>query len=134
MQVATPVLPPAPVKSATTFLLSVRLPNGVCLEVGQTSAEELETIVQVLGRLACSGSTLTSPKSSSTSFGNRTWSASAIDETGVDGVDGDTGAGMTGTNAGKVLALPGLLTVGAGMSTETPSITIGSGSRGSCRI
>lgn len=52
----------------------------------------------------------------------------------VDGVDGDTGAEMTGTNAGKVLALPGLLTVGAAMSIETSSITTGSGSPESCRI
>lgn len=57
VQVATPVLPPAPIKSATTFQLSVRLPNGVRLEVGQTPAEELETIIQMLGRLPCSGST-----------------------------------------------------------------------------
>jgi transposase len=57
VQVETPVLPPAAVKSVTTFQLSVRLPNGVRLEVGQTSVEELETIVQMLGRLPCSGST-----------------------------------------------------------------------------
>jgi len=57
VQVATSVLPPAPVKSAATFPLSIRLPNGVRLEVGQTPAEELETIIQMLGRLPCSGST-----------------------------------------------------------------------------
>jgi len=57
VQVSTPVLPPVPVKSSMTFLLSVRLPNGVRLEIGQTSVEELETIVQMLGRLPCSGST-----------------------------------------------------------------------------
>ena len=57
MQVATSALPPAPVKSAATFPLSIRLPNGVRLEVGQTPAEELETIIQMLGRLPCSGST-----------------------------------------------------------------------------
>jgi len=57
VQVETPVLPPPPIKSATTFQLSVRLPNGVRMEVGQTPAEELETIIQMLGRLPCSGST-----------------------------------------------------------------------------
>jgi transposase len=57
VQVATAVLPPAPVNSATTFLLSARLPNGVRLEVGPTSVEELEAIIQLLGRLPCSGST-----------------------------------------------------------------------------
>lgn len=57
VQVETPALLPAPVKSVTTFQLSVLLPNGVHLEVGQTSAEELEALVQMLGRLPCSGST-----------------------------------------------------------------------------
>lgn len=55
--VEAPVLPAAPIKSTSTFQLSVRLPNGVRLEVGQTSAEELETIIHMLGRLSCSGST-----------------------------------------------------------------------------
>ncbi|WP_445344273.1 hypothetical protein [Caballeronia calidae] len=43
----------------------------------------------------------------------------------MDGIDGDTGAEVTGTNAGKVLALQGLLTVRAAMSIETPSIPQG---------
>ncbi|WP_321845010.1 IS66-like element accessory protein TnpA [Paraburkholderia bannensis] len=56
VQVETPVLPPATVKLTTTFQLSVRLSNGVRLGVGQTSVSELESIVQMLGRLPCSGS------------------------------------------------------------------------------
>lgn len=56
VQVETPVLPPAPVNSTTTFQLSVLPPNGVRLEVGQTSTEDLEAIVQMLGRLPGSGS------------------------------------------------------------------------------
>jgi hypothetical protein len=47
VQVSPPVLPPAPVESATTLLLNVRLPNGVRLEIAQTSVEELETIAQM---------------------------------------------------------------------------------------
>jgi transposase len=57
VQLKTPLLPPAPVKPAATLLLSVVLPNGVRLEVGQAAVEELEKIVQMLGRLPCSGST-----------------------------------------------------------------------------
>ncbi|KVZ43812.1 transposase [Burkholderia ubonensis] len=37
--------------------LHVRLPNGVEFELGEANVEELTTIVQMLGRLACSGST-----------------------------------------------------------------------------
>ncbi|MGF6721512.1 transposase [Paraburkholderia sp. GAS41] len=57
MQVVPSTATPAPVKAATRFLLNVRLPNGVCLELGQTGIEELATIVQMLGRVPCSGST-----------------------------------------------------------------------------
>jgi transposase len=38
--------------------LHVRLPNGVEFELGNASLEELATIVQMLGRLPCSGSTM----------------------------------------------------------------------------
>jgi transposase len=57
MQVATAVTPLVPVKPATTFLLKVSLANGVCLELGEASLEQLTGIVQLLGRLPCSGST-----------------------------------------------------------------------------
>lgn len=57
VQLKTPLPPPAPVKPTATLLLSVVLPNGVRLEVGQAAVEELEKIVQMLGRLPCSGST-----------------------------------------------------------------------------
>jgi transposase-like protein len=56
VQLETPLLPPAVVEPAATFLLSVVL-NGVRLEVGPAAVEELERIVQMLGRLPCSGST-----------------------------------------------------------------------------
>ena len=38
--------------------LHVRLPNGVEFELGNASLDELATIVQMLGRLPCSGSTM----------------------------------------------------------------------------
>ncbi|RKE40147.1 transposase [Paraburkholderia sp. BL23I1N1] len=57
VRLETPLLPPAPVKPAATFMLSVVLPNGVRFEVGHAAVEELERIVQMLGRLPCSGST-----------------------------------------------------------------------------
>lgn len=37
--------------------LHVRLPNGVEFDLGQANLDELATIVQMLGRLPCSGST-----------------------------------------------------------------------------
>ncbi len=37
--------------------LHVRLPNGVEFDLGEASLDELATIVQMLGRLPCSGST-----------------------------------------------------------------------------
>lgn len=37
--------------------LWVRLPNGVELELGKTNLQEMATLVQMLGRLPCSGST-----------------------------------------------------------------------------
>jgi transposase len=57
VQIETSLQLPAPVKPAATFLLSVVLPNGVRLEVGPACMEELERIVQMFGRLPCSGST-----------------------------------------------------------------------------
>jgi transposase len=52
--VAREPLPGAP---ATAVALHVRLPNGVELDLGETSLEELTAVVQMLGRLPCSGST-----------------------------------------------------------------------------
>lgn len=57
VQLATAVRPPAPIKLAATFLSSARLPNGVRLEVGETSVDELEAIIQLFGSLPCSSST-----------------------------------------------------------------------------
>ena len=37
--------------------LQVRLPNGVELELGKTNLQEMATLIQMLGRLPCSGST-----------------------------------------------------------------------------
>ncbi|MEM5453086.1 IS66 family insertion sequence element accessory protein TnpB [Paraburkholderia guartelaensis] len=37
--------------------LQVRLPNGVELDFGEASVEEIATIIQMLGRMPCSGST-----------------------------------------------------------------------------
>lgn len=37
--------------------LQVRLPNGVQLDLGETSLQELPTLVQMLNRLPCSAST-----------------------------------------------------------------------------
>jgi transposase len=37
--------------------LHVRLANGVELDLGKANLEELTTIVQMLGRMPCSGST-----------------------------------------------------------------------------
>ncbi|WP_159462799.1 hypothetical protein [Caballeronia catudaia] len=73
-----------------------------------------------------------SSKLSSTPLGNRTCSASFIDGIGLDAIDGAIGAVTTGTNAGKVFAVAEPLIVGAEMSIDTPSTTIGSGSRDPC--
>ncbi len=37
--------------------LHVRLPNGVELDLGKAHIDELTAVVQILGRLPCSGST-----------------------------------------------------------------------------
>jgi transposase len=40
-----------------TVALHVRLTNGVEFDLGEANVEELTAIVQMLGRLPCSGST-----------------------------------------------------------------------------
>jgi transposase len=50
---AAPSVPPAPI----AFALRVRLPNGVEFNLGQAGIDELSTLVQMFGRLPCSGST-----------------------------------------------------------------------------
>jgi transposase len=55
-----PVVPaPLPLAPALEMTLSlhVRLSNGVELDLGKASIDELTTVVQMLGRLPCSGST-----------------------------------------------------------------------------
>ncbi|MFD2000942.1 transposase, partial [Paraburkholderia dipogonis] len=52
----SPSTPSTPVASIA-LALHVRLPNGVELDFGETGVEEITTIIEVLGRLACSGST-----------------------------------------------------------------------------
>lgn len=47
----------APASPSMALALHVRLPNGVQFELGQTSLEALSSVVQMLGRLPCSGST-----------------------------------------------------------------------------
>jgi transposase len=42
---------------AMALALHVRLPNGVELDFGEADVEEITTIIQVLGRLPCSGLT-----------------------------------------------------------------------------
>ncbi|MFP4896712.1 transposase [Paraburkholderia sp. EG304] len=52
----SPSTPSTPVPSMA-LALHVRLPNGVELDFGEAGVEEITTIIHVLGRLACSGST-----------------------------------------------------------------------------
>jgi transposase len=54
---ATVTQEPSPPLPPMVVALHVRLPNGVEFELGNASLEELATIVQMLGRLPCSGST-----------------------------------------------------------------------------
>ncbi len=79
-------------------------------------------------------STPSSQKPSSTPFGNRTCSVSAINGADTDGIDGRTGVSMSGTNAGKAFAIPALLSVGPGVLIEAPSIVNESGPRELCGI
>ncbi|WGS55005.1 transposase (plasmid) [Paraburkholderia sp. D15] len=53
--VVSAVLPPAP--SLMALSLHVRLSNGVEFDLGEASVDELATVIQMLGRLPCSGST-----------------------------------------------------------------------------
>lgn len=46
-----------PASPSMALALHVRLPNGVQFDLGQASLETLSNIVQMLGRLPCSGST-----------------------------------------------------------------------------
>jgi transposase len=50
---AVPVLPALP---STTLALHVHLPNGVQFDLGKANLEALSSVVQMLGRLPCSGS------------------------------------------------------------------------------
>jgi transposase len=50
---AAPSIPPAPI----AFALHVRLPNGVEFNLGQAGIDALGMLVQMFGRLPCSGST-----------------------------------------------------------------------------
>ncbi|MFP3801951.1 transposase [Paraburkholderia sp. SIMBA_027] len=52
---ASPVLPPG--TSLMALSLHVRLSNGVEFDLGEASVDELATVIQMLGRLPCSGST-----------------------------------------------------------------------------
>nr|WP_255213209.1 IS66 family insertion sequence element accessory protein TnpB [Burkholderia pseudomallei] len=51
----SPVLPPD--TSSMALSLHVRLSNGVEFGLGEASVDELATVIQMLGRLPCSGST-----------------------------------------------------------------------------
>jgi transposase len=53
---SVPCVPRAPA-SFMTVALHVRLTNGVEFDLGEANVEELTAIVQMLGRLPCSGST-----------------------------------------------------------------------------
>lgn len=56
--VAAPApLTTSPQPKAVAVALHVRLPNGVEFDLGEAHIEELATIVQMLGRMPCSGST-----------------------------------------------------------------------------
>lgn len=56
---AGPPPEPSPPICAMTFSLHVRLSNGVEFDPGKATIDELSTVVQMLGRLPCSGSTKT---------------------------------------------------------------------------
>ncbi|KMQ72774.1 hypothetical protein BPMI_00581c [Candidatus Burkholderia pumila] len=44
-------------RPSITVVLHVRLPNGVEFDVADVTIDELTTVVQMLGRMPCSGST-----------------------------------------------------------------------------
>ncbi|WP_454830270.1 transposase [Paraburkholderia xenovorans] len=55
--VSLSVNPAPPPLSSMTLALHVRLSNGVEFDLGDASIDELATLVQMLGRMPCSGST-----------------------------------------------------------------------------
>ncbi|WP_179949210.1 MULTISPECIES: transposase [unclassified Burkholderia] len=63
VSVTTPrmALSPKPLPPASSMALSlhVRLSNGVEFDLGEASIDELTTVIHMLGRLPCSGSTKT---------------------------------------------------------------------------
>ncbi|MGT2428145.1 transposase [Cupriavidus basilensis] len=54
---ALAALTTSPQPKAMAVALHVRLPNGVEFDLAEANVEELATIVQMLGRMPCSGST-----------------------------------------------------------------------------
>jgi transposase len=54
---SAPPLPLAPAATPVTLSLHVRLSNGVELDLGAASIDELCTVIQMFGRMPCSGST-----------------------------------------------------------------------------
>ena len=55
--VAAAAVAPSVPSNPIAFALNVRLPNGVEFNLGQAGIDELSTLVQMFGRLPCSGST-----------------------------------------------------------------------------
>lgn len=58
-QTTIPAASDAPSQSGVPMMLAlhVRLPNGVEFDLGEARIDELTTLVQILGRMPCSGST-----------------------------------------------------------------------------
>jgi transposase len=52
-----PVRAPVPLAPSITLALHVRLSNGVEFDIADATIDELATVVQMLGRMPCSGST-----------------------------------------------------------------------------
>ncbi|WP_186079830.1 transposase [Burkholderia gladioli] len=48
---------PPPLEKSMALSLHVRLSNGVEFDLGEAGVDELATVIQMLGRLPCSGST-----------------------------------------------------------------------------
>ncbi|MEX3901700.1 IS66 family insertion sequence element accessory protein TnpB, partial [Paraburkholderia sp. BR10954] len=48
---------PMPSSPSMALALHVRLPNGVEFDIADATIDELATVVQMLGRMPCSGST-----------------------------------------------------------------------------
>jgi transposase len=51
-----PVVAVDPPLRAASFRVQARLPNGITVDLGETDAEGLSSMLQLLGRLSCSGS------------------------------------------------------------------------------